>query len=221
MTPVDWEDAWEKGVMPWDEGQSPPALLRLLAEKRIPSGRAFVPGCGAGYDVATLAHVDREVIGLDVSTEARSTFFERHKDLPGEVSYEVGDFFAYDPTHAFDFVWDYTFFCALDPEQREPWARVMSRLVKPGGLLATLLFPYADPISPDASGPPWPVNTDLVRGLVEDEFELLEVTEAEHTHPGREGKERLALWRRKRRNQYVSGNGTAEERHFTSENPMR
>jgi len=159
----------------------------------------FVPGCGAGYDLATLADSERVVIGLDVSIDARAAFVESHKDLPGPATYEVGDFFTYDPTGAFDFVWDYTFFCALDPGQREAWARIMSRLVKPNGLLATLLFPYADPIPPNASGPPWPVNTDLVRGLVKDEFELLEVTEAEHTHPGREGKERLALWRRKGR----------------------
>jgi hypothetical protein len=147
--------------------------------------------------LATLAHADREVVGLDVSAEARATFLQRYKDLPGDVIYEVGDFFAYDPTRPFDFAWDYTFFCALDPEQRKPWARVMARLVKPAGLLGTLLFPYADPIPSDASGPPWPVNTDLVLGLVADRFELLEVIEAEHTHPGREGKERLALWRRR------------------------
>ena len=199
MAPVDWEDAWKKRVTPWDEGQSPPALQRLPAEGRVPSGRIFVPGCGAGYDLATLADSDREVIGLDVSSEARATFAESYKDLPGRVTYEVGDFFEYHPTHPFDFVWDYTFFCALDPGEREVWARIMSRLVKPNGLLATLLFPYVDPIPADASGPPWPVNTDLVRGLIADGFELLEVTEAEQTHPGREGKERLALWRRKGR----------------------
>lgn len=195
MAPVDWEDAWKSGVTPWDEGKSPPALRRLLGEGRVPSGRAFVPGCGAGYDLATLADVDREVIGLDLSDDARVAFLERYRDLPGEVTYEVGDFFIYDPTRGFDFVWDYTFFCALDPAQREQWAAVMARLVKPNGVLATLLFPYADPI-PDASGPPWPINTDLVRGLIAHAFQLLEVTEAEHAHPGREGKERLALWRR-------------------------
>ena len=197
MAPVNWKDAWKNGVTPWDEGQSPPALRRLLAEGRVPSGRAFVPGCGTGYDLATLADVDREVIGLDLSNDARVAFLERYKDLPGPVTYEVGDFFTYEPARAFDFVWDYTFFCALDPAQRKPWARVMSRLVRPNGLLATLLFPYADPL-PDTSGPPWPVNTDLVQGFVEDGFELLEVTEVEQTHPGREGKERLALWRRTR-----------------------
>jgi hypothetical protein len=72
----------------------------------------------------------------------------------------------------------------------------MRRLIKPGGLLATLLFPFEDPIS-DREGPPWPINTALVRNHIEDAFEELEAREVENTHAGREGKERLALWRRR------------------------
>ena len=79
---------------------------------------------------------------------------------------------------------------------RSDWAGAMRRLVKPAGLLATLLFPFEDPI-PDREGPPWPINTTMVRGFIEDAFEEVEVREAEHTHPGREGRERLALWRRR------------------------
>lgn len=72
----------------------------------------------------------------------------------------------------------------------------MERLVKPGGLLATLLFPFEDPIS-GKEGPPWPINTELVRGYVEDAFEPLEAVEVQHTHTGREGRECLALWQRR------------------------
>ena len=72
----------------------------------------------------------------------------------------------------------------------------MTRLVKPGGVLATLLFPFEDPISGTA-GPPWPINTELVRGHVQSAFLELEAAEVESSHSGREGKERLALWRRR------------------------
>jgi SAM-dependent methyltransferase len=195
MAPVDWRQAWKTGRTPWDAGTSPPALLGLLARGQIPGGRILVPGCGTGYDLATLARADREVVGLDLSGEARAAFLAAHSDLPGSVSYEVGDFFSYEPGEGFDFVWDYTFFCALDPEQRPDWSEKMKRLVKPAGLLATLLFPFEDPIS-RREGPPWPINTGLVRSLIEDSFEELEVREMEKTHPGREGRERLALWRR-------------------------
>jgi SAM-dependent methyltransferase len=156
----------------------------------------LVPGCGAGHDLATLAREDREVVGIDLSEDAHAAFLKTHADLPGTVVYEVTDFFSYAPDSAFDFVWDYTFFCALDPGQRGDWASAMKRLVKPTGVLATLLFPFEDPISA-REGPPWPINTSMVRGLIEAAFEELEVREAEHTHPGREGRERLALWRRR------------------------
>ena len=196
MSPVDWQEAWKAGVTPWDAGASPPALRSLLDRGAVPAGRILVPGCGTGYDLATLARADREVVGIDLSEDARTAFLAAHPNLPGSVDYEVTNFFSYAPTQGFDFVWDYTFFCALDPDQRSSWSETMKRLVEPGGLLATLLFPFEDPIS-SKEGPPWPINTDLVRGYVEDAFEALETAAVKHTHTGREGKEHLALWRRR------------------------
>jgi SAM-dependent methyltransferase len=198
MAPVDWQEAWQRGTTPWDAGTSPPALRSLLDRKIVPAGRVLVPGCGTGYDLATLAREDREVVGIDLSEKARDAFRAAHSDLPGRVTYEVTDFFSFEPGTGFDFVWDYTFFCALDPDQRGLWSETMTRLVKPAGVLATLLFPFEDPIS-GTEGPPWPINTDMVWGLIEEAFEKLEVAEVEHTHPGREGRERLALWQRRER----------------------
>ena len=195
MAPVDWDERWRTGNTPWDEGASPPALEQLVQRGRVPSGRVFVPGCGAGYDLATLAHPSRHVVGLDLSHGARDAFFAVHRDLPGKVSYEVGDFFTFDPPALFGFVWDYTFFCALDPPERQPWAALMSRIVQAEGLLATLLFPYADPI-PDREGPPWPVNTAMVQEHLGKSFTLVESSPVDAAHPGRAHQERLALWKR-------------------------
>ena len=196
MAPVDWQGAWKEGRTPWDAGQSPPALRDLLERDLVPPGRILVPGCGTGYDLATLARADREVIGIDLSDDARSAFVQAHGDLPGIVRYEVADFFRFEVEDGVDFVWDYTFFCALDPAQRSDWASVMTRLVKPEGVLATLLFPFEDPIS-EREGPPWPINTELVRGLIGSSFEGPEVEPVGQSHPGREGRERLALWQRR------------------------
>jgi len=195
MASVDWQEAWKAGRTPWDAGTSPPALHGLLERGAVPAGRILVPGCGRGYDLATLAREDREVVGIDLSAEARAAFRTAHRDLAGRVGYEVTDFFSYEPAARFDFVWDYTFFCAIDPDRRSAWAAKMKQLVKPAGTLATLLFPFEDPIS-DRQGPPWPINTGLVRDVLADGFEALEVIEVQQTHPGREGRERLALWRR-------------------------
>ena len=196
MAPVDWQQAWKAGRTPWDAGESPPALVELIASERVPAGRILVPGCGTGYDLAALAREAREIVGIDLSEEARAAFLAEHPDLPGTIAYEVTDFFSYDAGVGFDFVWDYTFFCALDPDQRGPWANTMTRLIKPGGTLATLIFPFEDPIS-DREGPPWPINTELVRSFVTGAFDEIEVREPRGSHAGREGKERLALWRRR------------------------
>ncbi len=196
MAAVDWREAWKAKVTPWDAGASPPALRSLLERELVPPGRVLVPGCGTGYDLATLARADREVVGLDLSEEARAAFDRAHPEVAGPVLYEVADFFSYDPPEAFDFVWDYTFFCALDPDRRGEWGVTMTRLVKPSGLLATLLFPFEDPIS-DRPGPPWPINTALVRSFIGDTFEAVEVADVDRSHAGREGRERLALWRRR------------------------
>lgn len=196
MAPVDWQEAWKAGITPWDAGASPPALRGLLDRDFVPAGRVLVPGCGTGYDLATLARPDREVVGIDLSENARAAFLDAHSDLPGIIVYEVTDFFTYESAAGFDFVWDYTFFCALDPDQRTAWSDTMKRLIKPGAVLATLLFPFEDPIT-GTEGPPWPINTELVRGFVEDAFEELEAADIEQTHPGREGRERLVLWRRR------------------------
>lgn len=196
MAPVDWREAWKAGNTPWDAGESPPALRSLLERDLVPPGRVLVPGCGRGYDLGTLARSDREVVGIDLSADARAAFTDAHPELPGTVVYEVADFFSYVPTAGFDFVWDYTFFCALDPDRRVDWSEAMKRLVKPDGILATLLFPYEDPIS-GRQGPPWPINTDLARSYLHDAFEELEAAQVDRTHAGREDKERLALWRRR------------------------
>ncbi|KAF3954971.1 hypothetical protein CMV_019754 [Castanea mollissima] len=62
-----WEKSWEQGVTPWDLGQPTPILVHLHQTGALPKGRALVPGCGSGYDVAAIACPERYVVGLDIS----------------------------------------------------------------------------------------------------------------------------------------------------------
>lgn len=79
----------------------------------------------------------------------------------GTATFLVGNFFeqkweahlAPEGEQKFDFVYDYTFLCALSPDMRRDWARRMSELLAPNGVLVCLEFPlYKDPKLP---GPPW------------------------------------------------------------------
>lgn len=193
-----WEARWQTGETPWDAGAPAPALVALLADgdAAIPNGRALVPGCGAGYDVAALASADREVVGLDIapSVEARFTEVQQAAGVADRTSLFVGDFFGAS-LGAFDVLYDYTFLCALDPSQRPAWGARAAELVRPGGEVISLVFPMVDP-PPGYEGPPWPLHPDDVASALGDRFELIDERDVTESHPGREGKERLLRFRR-------------------------
>lgn len=194
-----WESAWSEGRTGWDAGGSPPALLELSQSGVLPEGRALVPGCGAGYDVLTLASKWRTVVGLDVAPTAAKRFNQlRHeRGLPeAQARIVVADFFDFEPDARFDLAWDYTFFCAIDPDQRAAWGQRMADFVVPGGLLVTLVFPVV-PSAPRDQGPPYAIHPDDIRAALGDAFEALSVDQVFDSHPGREGKELLARWRRR------------------------
>ncbi len=194
-----WQAAWEESRTPWDAGQSPPILTELVAEHALPTGRALVTGAGSGYDVRTLASADRAVTGIDLSPVAKERFAAQSADHPhrAQLDFVVGDFFAYAPAQPFDMAWDYTFLCALEPPMREAWAAAMDRLLHPtDGELITLIFPVVPDKDP-TQGPPYPMTTDLVEGLVAPYFEPASIVAVERSHPGREGKEWLGRFRRR------------------------
>ncbi len=57
---------------------------------------------------------------------------------------------------AFDYVLQYTCFCAIDPKRREDYAELVARLLKPGGIYIDLAFP----LDGRAGGPPFAVSAD-------------------------------------------------------------
>lgn len=194
-----WEQAWREGRTGWDAGVSPPALEELVAGGQLPPGRVLVPGCGAGYDVLTLATAERTVVGLDVAPSAARRFesLRAARGIPEErARVETADFFVYEPEAPFDLIWDYTFLCAIEPSMREAWAEKVDRLLGPGGELVTLIFPAVDE-PPRGVGPPHPLQPAHVRRLLEPRWSAVELRPVLHSHPGREGMEWLGRWRRR------------------------
>jgi len=201
---MSWEDAWRQGRTGWDAGAPVPALVDLLAgDTELPEGRAMVPGCGSGYDAFVLAEAGWSVTGLDIAPTAAERFraLRDEKGLtPEHAEIVIGDFFTLEPEAPFDLGWDYTFLCAIDPERREEWAATTHRLIREGGMLCTLIFPVnlddTSETTREDFGPPYRLHPEWVERLLERRFELLELGRIERSHPGREGMEWLARWRR-------------------------
>jgi ubiquinone/menaquinone biosynthesis C-methylase UbiE len=195
-----WLEHWERGETGWDAGAASPTLRALVDADRLPQGRALVPGAGSGYDVLALATAQRTVLGVDLSPIA----VKRFKDLRSEAgvgadraSMLVADFFDPDaplPDAHFDLVWDYTFFCAIDPPRRAEWVERMDRLLAPNGELWMLLFPVRS-IRPDG-GPPHPIPPELVTEALAPRFVPVSLEPATQSHPAREGNEWVACFKR-------------------------
>lgn len=117
-----WDALWENSQTPWDRGRASPALVELLVDKHFPlvppgtSGKALVPGCGRGYDVALFAGLPGEdqklekAVGLEVSPKALEEAREVHRDSSGHIEFVLGDFFSETEDWAatpYDVVYDY------------------------------------------------------------------------------------------------------------------
>lgn len=179
--------------------------LQLVSSGRLQGGRAFVPGCGRGYDVALLASPTRHVTGLelihDAVSTARAYVNSKAPEMAGQWDIQQGDFFEHCPQERYDLIYDHTFLCALHPGARLKWASRMAELLLSGGVLVTQMWPLHPDTSPlDLSvGPPFALSKRVyseLLGSVGFELESLEDIPPAAMIPGRAGVEAIGVWRR-------------------------
>ncbi|KAL2455528.1 putative thiol methyltransferase 1 [Forsythia ovata] len=138
-----WDKCWEQGLTPWDLGQHTPVLVHLCNSGALPKGRTLIPGCGSGYDVMAIACSERYVVGVDISDIAIKKAKELSSGSPNaeHFTFLKTDFFTWHPAELFDLIFDYTFFCAIEPDLRSIWASKIREFLKPDGELITLIYP--------------------------------------------------------------------------------
>lgn len=194
--PTDWEAQYRKNETPWDKGAPSPGLVDFLARESLGGGRVLVPGCGAGHDVRALAAAGNEITGIDIAPSAIRA--ARAFPPAGRESYELVDLFAL-PAHlcaCFDWVWEHTCFCAIDPARRPDYVEATHLALRPGGHLLAIF--YLDPgnDSPD-EGPPFEVSLAQLDTLFAPRFTLVREWPPDRAYPGREGREWMRLLRAK------------------------
>ena len=160
-----WNSRYASARTPWDFGGVPAPLTRYLAAHRGNGGRALIPGCGSGYEIAAFAQAGYTVTAIDFSQPAVARARANVGDaLAGRVI--EGDFFTHDFADApFDVVFERTFLCALPPSL---WRQMITRtatLLKPGGVLVGFYF-----FGEKDDGPPFGLTPDEPAGLFDAEF---------------------------------------------------
>jgi SAM-dependent methyltransferase len=201
-TPRFWEDLYASGEDGWELGAPAPPLLEWLEaggrfEARDPGEpvRVAVPGCGRGHDARLLAHRGYRVWGFDFAPAAVSTARELAAHEGVEVVFEERDIFglARDYQGAFDGIWEYTCFCAVDPARREEYADLMRAILRPGGLLLACFYPLRE----GEDGPPFPVSLPEIDRVLRPHFRVLDSRPPASSVERRRGLEWLVLAERR------------------------
>lgn len=187
---MDWNDRYQIEDTPWDKGAPTPVLTEIAAQHPgIFSGKTIVPGCGLGYDARWLATKGCQVTGSDIAPLA----IERARKLDPEntVDFQLGDFLnpPADAPSSFDFVFEHTCFCAIDPALRPAYIKAAHTLLKSGGHLIGVFF--TDPEMEDGeTGPPFGIDPISLKSLWQQaSFQILHTWTPTTGYPGRIGRE--------------------------------
>jgi SAM-dependent methyltransferase len=162
-SPNFWRSVYQQGKTGWDLGGYTPTFCRLLDEGEHSPGKMIVLGAGRGYDARLFSRRGFTVTAVDFASEAvRDMHALAEKDAP--VSIVHADMFNLPPffNGSFDYVLEYTCFCAIDPARRGDYAEVVAGLLKPGGRFVGLAFP----IGSYDGGPPFAVDPDQLVDLL-------------------------------------------------------
>ncbi len=161
-SPDKWEADYQGRTDGWDLAGPTPALKRLADTGRFAPGRMLVPCAGRGHDAREFARHGFDVTAVDFSPSAVREM-KRLADPDAPIEPLQQDMFKLPRAMdgAFDYVLQYTCFCAIDPTRRGDYADVVSRVLKPGGVYIDLAFPLDN----RPGGPPFAVSEQEIIDL--------------------------------------------------------
>jgi SAM-dependent methyltransferase len=186
-----WEQRYQAHDMPWEKGAQSPGLVDFLSSHpTVPRGAVCVPGCGTGHDVREFAKAGFDAFGFDLAPSAIA-LAEKNTAAAGlKASFQLGNFLHDAAPWKFDWLFEHTLFCAIQPMEREEYVRAVLKWLKPGGYYLAVNYFDCGP-----EGPPWPTSREEQMERFAPHFRLL----AEWTprsYASREGRERMFWWER-------------------------
>lgn len=194
---MDWENHYLENHTPWDKGSPAPPLLEWIeANPGRLTGSIFIPGSGKGHDGAALAEKTGagRIVGLDISAKAVEIANHTHRSARFESV--VGDLFDLPAAHqsAYDWVWEHTCFCAIEPELRDAYIAAVHLALKPEGELLAVF--YRDPYDAEHQPGGGPPHGTALEELVErfegsGRFRIIESYVPTASYDGREGLEQM------------------------------
>ena len=187
-----WENRYQTQDMPWEKGAPSPGLVDFLAaHPELPRGTVCVPGCGTGHDVRAWAQAGFDAYGFDIAPSGIRLANEKTAAAGLNATFQLADFLRDEPPFQFDWLFEHTLFCAIQPKERDDYVRAVLRWLKPGGQYLAVNY-----LIPDEDGPPFGTTRDEQLERFSAHFNLLEDW-VPRSYPNRTGLERMFLWQLK------------------------
>jgi SAM-dependent methyltransferase len=184
-----WEQRYQTHDMSWEKGAPSPGLVDFLAaHPDLERGTVCVPGCGMGNDVRAFAAAGFDAFGFDIAPSAISLAVEKTKADGLAASFQLADFLRDEPPQKFDWLFEHTLFCAIQPQERDDYVRAVLRWLKPGGTYLAVNYFLCE-----TKAPPWPTTREEQLERFLPHFDLVEDW-TPRSYPNREGKERMFWW---------------------------
>jgi len=195
-----WEKRYRTHDMPWEKGAPSPGLVDFLSgHAQLPRGSVCVPGCGTGHDVREWARAGFEAYGADIAPGAIGLATDKTKAAGLAAKFQLADFLRAAPPFQFDWLFEHTLFCAIEPSQRDDYVRAVLRWLKPDGQYLAVNY-----LIPDQDGPPFGTTRDELWNRFSPHFDLLSEW-VPRSYPNRTGLELMLWWRRKSRPAGIAG----------------
>lgn len=192
MNETDWEARYLTEDMPWEKGEASPGLVDFLAaHPELPAATVLVPGCGTGHDVCAWARAGFSACGYDIAPSAIRLARERAAIQGLVAGLGLGDFLQDDPPRQFDWLFEHTLFCAIDPARRDDYVRAVLRWLKPQGNFLAVHY-----LIPDTDGPPFGTTREELWERFSPYFALSQEW-VPRSYPNRTGLELMLWWKRK------------------------
>jgi SAM-dependent methyltransferase len=187
-----WESRYQTKDMPWEKGAPSPGLVDFLhTHPALAPGTVCVPGCGTGHDVRAWAKAGFNAFGFDIAPSAISLASEATRAAGLKASFVLADFLRAEPPLLFDWIFEHTLFCAIQPVERDAYVDAVLRWLKPGGQYLAVHY-----MIPDEDGPPFGTTRDELWQRFSPHFELSDEW-VPRSYPNRTGLERMLWWKRK------------------------
>jgi len=191
---MNWDELYQKGEIFWDKGAPSPPMKQYLARHPV-RGRALVPGCGHGHEVALAVEHGLDAIGLDIAptgvAEARALYPQlAERFVAGDLFHPPAEMLG-----AFDVVLEHTCMSGLHPTLRPEYRRGIDLTLRPDGLLIGVWF-ISPNLDPGDEGPPYPFSVPDLTALFADGYEIVADYVPEVAFDTRAGRERVRVLRR-------------------------